>query len=296
MSNITRRDFLGRSLAGISTALTVPHLFANNFSPPIPDFLGPVPLGHTDLKVTRIALGLGSGGWQYTSQQKKLGEARFLDLVQHAYDRGIRFLETADIYGTHELTGKSWKYIPREKVTLLTKIWTRPNEWVKIENAPTAVDRFRKELNTDKLDIVYVHCQVSENWEEETKALREDLSEMKQKGIIEAVGVSCHSYPALVQAAKSDWVEVVQVRINPFEVMMDNSSEQISALMKEMRTSGKGVIGMKIFGAGRTASDAQRQQSLEYVWKNDLVDSITLGLVNPAQVDDALMRVKGILD
>ena len=83
--------------------------------------------------------------------------------------------------------------MPRDKYILSSKIWPRKEYW----NSPSGgakeeVDRFRKELNTDVLDVCLIHCMTDGQWPTTFARIRDELSELKQKGVVRAVGVSCH--------------------------------------------------------------------------------------------------------
>lgn len=206
------------------------------------------------------------------------------------------FFDVADIYGSHTYLREVLKVIPREKVVILTKIWTRPNDWVNIQETSKVLDRFRKEIGTDYLDIVLIHCQVSPDWLTETQRIRDILSNAKERGIIRTHGVSCHTFEALRVAAASEWVEVLLARINNMGSQMDDKPQRVMPVLKQAHDRGAGVIGMKIFGAGNLVDEKQRQNSLEYVWKSGNVDAMTIGFENSDQIDDTIPRVARILN
>ena len=108
-----------------------------------------------------------------------------------------------------------------------------------------------------------------------------------------AVGVSCHDFGALEVACKHPWVDVVLARINNVgkSAVMDASVEEVSAVLKQARAGGKVVIGMKIFGAGKLTSEEQKDSSLKYVFDNQLVDAVTIGMMKPEEVDDTVRRM-----
>lgn len=292
MARISRRSFIKQSAAGAATLTLGGTLETKARSR---RFLGPVPLGDSGVHTTRVALGTGSHGWKHTSQQVKLGKEKFLDLAQYAYDQGIRLFETADIYGSHQLVGEALKFIPRDKIAIETKIWHRPVDWIDYKNVPQTIDRFRKEIGTDHLDIVLLHCQVDAEWDKQYQREMEDLNTLQAKGVIGAVGVSCHDLGALNTAAESDWVQIIQARINAFGPNMDAEPEKVMPVVKKAHDNGKGVIGMKIFGCGKCVAEDQRQKSLEYVWGSGNVDAMTIGFGEKAHIDDALMRIEQIL-
>lgn len=290
MKKFTRRDFIKTSVAGTLAAGT-----GLMCEPAKKNKLGLIKLGNSGVSVSRIAFGTGTRGWEKVSDQTKLGMKKFLELAEYVYDKGIIFFDVADIYGSHTYLREVLKIIPRDKVVIMSKIWTQKLEWMEIESVPKALDRFRNEIGTDYLDITLLHCRVSPNWLEEDKEWRDDLSEAKQKGIIKTHGVSCHNLEALRASAVSNWVEVLLARINNNGERMDGSPEEVMPVLKQAHDRGAGVIGMKIFGCGKLVQDNERQKSLEYVWGSGNVDSMTIGIENKTQVDDNLARIAKIL-
>lgn len=251
-----------------------------------------VTLGNTNMKVSRLALGTGSYGWKHTSNQKKLGEKGFINLARHAYDRGIRFFETADMYGTHEIVGKAAKEVGRENITLLTKVMVYPHQdWYTPEPFQKSLDRFRKELDTEYIDIMLLHCMTNNEWSREYRNYMEGFSEAKEKGIIGKVGLSCHDLGALKVAAASKWADVILARINHQGAKMDGPPADVMPVLKEAKATGKGVIGMKIFGCGELTGDDDREKSLNYVIKSNNVDCMTIGFESTEQIDDTIERI-----
>ena len=76
------------------------------------------------------------------------------------------------------------------------------------------------------------------------------ISEAQQKGIVRTHGTSCHTLPALKAAAASPWVQVDLASMNPAQRHMDADPQTVASVLRQMKKSGKGVIGMKIFGQG----------------------------------------------
>ncbi len=293
MKNYNRRKFIQKSTLGVAgTIVTASGLLNLGFSPASDMMVDIVRLGETGMEVPRLALGTGSRGWMKTSNQKKLGEKKFVDLAMHAYDRGIRFFETADMYGTHEFVGKALKNVDREKVTVLTKIMVYEHQdWYKPEPFQKSIDRFRKELDTEYIDILLLHCMVNSQWPDEYKRYMDDYSETQQKGIVKKIGLSCHDLGALKVAAENPWADVLLARINYDGAKMDGPPADVMPVLKKAKENGKGVIGMKVFGCGDLTKDDQRQKSLEYVMKSKNVDCMTIGFESPEQVDDTIERV-----
>lgn len=298
MENINRRNFIHKSALGLAGTVAAASGFVNlGFSPASAAMIDSVKLGETGMNVPRLALGTGSYGWKKTSAQKKMGEEKFVQMAQHAFDRGVKFFETADMYGTHEFVGKAMKKVGRENVTLLSKVMVYEHEgWYKTEPFQKSIDRFRKELDTDYIDILLLHCMVNSEWPDEYKRYMDDYSEAKQKGIIKQVGLSCHDFGAMQIAAENPWAEVLLARINNNGAKMDSTPENVMKVLKKAKDNGKGIIGMKIFGCGDLTKEDQRQKSLEFVIKSGNVDCMTIGMESIAQVDDNIERIMKVVN
>jgi 1-deoxyxylulose-5-phosphate synthase len=244
-----------------------------------------VTLGKTGIKTSRLAIGTGTNGIGHHSRQTdQLGVAGLSALLQNGYDNGLRFFDLADAYGSHPHAADALKHVPRDKVTVMTKSWSRDPAEMKAD-----IDRYRKELGTDYLDIVLMHCLTDGDWTQQYRGVMDVLSEAKQKGIIRAHGCSCHSIEALRAAAKSPWVDVDLVRMNPIGSHMDADPETVAAVIREMRAAGKGIIGMKILGQGDMRN--RQDDALKYALSMGLVDAFTIGAENKAEQMDLIARI-----
>jgi predicted aldo/keto reductase-like oxidoreductase len=291
MSRSTRRDFLKTALATGALAGAVPQAFsaAKVEKKSATDW---VTLGNSGIKVTRLALGTGTHGGRI---QRQMGQEDFTKLVRHAYDRGIRFFETADSYmGMPEMLATALKGIPRDSYKLMTKL--RPQH---ADDLPNAVDRLRKALNSEYLDILLVHCVRTSGWAEEFKPIRDTFSEAKVKKVILAHGASCHGLLPLRSLPGNSWLDVALVRINHAGTMMDNMRgdssggdvSEVTTRVGQIHGQGTGVIGMKLMGEGRFTSPEERDASLRYVMKLGTVDSVTIGYKTTAEIDEAIDRI-----
>lgn len=254
-------------------------------------FVDSVKLGKSGLKVSRIAMGTGTRGYNKASNQTRLGMDTFVKLAHHAYERGIRFYDMADGYGSMPYVGEAIKTLPREKIVLLTKIWTHDDGSDKLEDVAKTIDRYRQEMGTDYIDILMMHCLSKGDWDKTRTHYMDGLSKAKQAGIVKTVGVSCHNIDALRTAATSAWVDVIMARINPFGTAMDGSPEEIKEILATAKKNGKGVIAMKIFGEGKHITDDERERSIRFALKEGNIHCMTLGLESVAQMDDAIERV-----
>ncbi len=298
MRQFTRRQFIQASLSSVGLLATSPILSRAAEATPSASFKGTdvVSLGQTGLKVTRLAQGTGYNGYSRSSEHTRRGKAAFDRLARHSLDQGITFFDMADLYGSHPFVRDVIKGLPRDKFTLLSKIWPNKEDWVTPSGgAKEEVDRFRKELDTDWLDVRLIHCMQNAKWADQYEGIRDGLSELKQKKIVRAVGVSCHDLGALKVASQHPWVDVIFARINHkagSQYSCDGSVQEVSAVLKTARANGKAVVGMKIFGAGKFANQPEEKDaSLKYVLTNRLVDAITVGMLTTDEVDDTLKRM-----
>lgn len=283
-----RREFLTTAAYGAGAALVgsqfTRHLWA------MPD-LGPkfaasdtVTLGSTGIKTSRLAMGTGTVGVGHHSHQTALGVKGLADLLLNGHDKGLRFFDAADSYGSHPHVAEALKHLKRDQVTILTKSWARDPAGMRAD-----IDRFRKELGTDHIDILLMHCLTEGDWTERYKGVMDVLSEAKQKGVIRAHGCSCHSIEALRAAAKSPWVEVDLARINPTGASMDASPDVVLPVLKQMKASGKAVVGMKILGAGELRN--RQDECLKYALGLGVLDAFTIGAENRGEQEDLIRRI-----
>ena len=243
-----------------------------------------VTLGNTGIQTSRLAMGTGTVGVGHHSNQSALGIQGLSDLLLNGYDHGLRFFDSADAYGTHPHVAEALKHVARDKVTVLTKSWSRDPQSMRAD-----IDRFRKELGTDYIDVFLMHCLTEGDWTERYRGVMDVLSEAKQKGVIRAHGCSCHSLEALRTAAASPWVEVDLARINPIGSHMDDKPEKVISVLRQMKASGKAVVGMKILGQGDMS---QRQdEALRYALSLGVLDAFTIGAESRAQQEDLMRRI-----
>ena len=295
---LKRREFLKQSALGIGGLLAGAELAAGAAATGA--FYDPyesVPLGKTKLRVSRFCLGTGMRGGNRQSNHSRMGKERLEALIQGAYERGVRMFDLADLYGTHPFLLPALKGIPRAQFAIVSKIWFQRGGIPEPERpaADLVVSRFLKEIGTDYLDLVLLHCVTSGAWPEEQRRQMESLAKLKEKGIIRAHGVSCHSLEALEAAANEPWVDSVHARINPYGLSMDGAPEKVVPLLHKLHAAGKGVVGMKIMGEGRLRDDeAKRDASARFVLGLGCVDVLNVGFESVEEVDDFAARVRKV--
>lgn len=295
---IPRREFLGRAALGLGSALLAPRLLAEPLTLPKPfDPYERVPLGKTKLKFSRVVLGTGMRGGNRQSNHTRLGKDKFEALIRESNDRGVDTFDLADLYGSHPYVIPALKGIQRDKFQVITKIWFRDGGIPEPErpDADVCVERFLREMKTDYIDLLLLHCVTSAKWPEELRKQMDLLSKLKEQGKVRALGVSCHSLEALEACIAEPWVESVHTRINPYGMSMDGKPEKVVPVLKQIHASGKGVVGMKIMGEGRLRNDDEkRNASVKYALTLGCVDVLNVGCESIAEVDDLAARVKRV--
>jgi len=293
-----RREFLVRSITGMGGLLLGPGCISNarqkstNFDP-----YERVQIGKTKIMVSRVGLGTGMRGGNRQSNHSRMGKEKFNSLVHACYDRGVRLFDVADLYGTHPYLAGALKKMPRKDYAIVSKIWWRRGGIPEQErpDADVVVERFLKELNTDYIDLVLLHCVVSEKWPDELGKQMDIMAKLKKKGIIRAHGVSCHSLAALQACVTEPWVDSVHARINAYGEKMDGPTEKVAPVLKALHEAGKGVVGMKLIGEGSFRnSDEKRDESVRYVLGLGAVDAMVVGFEKIEEVDDFAARVRKV--
>ena len=286
MGNYSRRNFLRTGLAAGVLAATgrLPLRAARGSAT---DW---VTLGKSGVKVTRLAFGTGTVAGR---TQRELGQDQFTRLVRHAYDRGIRFFETAESYGEmHKMLGEALKGVPRDTYRLMSKVTTREGV-----DPREKIDELRKLANTDYFDVMLLHYQHVATWPADTVKWQDGILEAKSNKAVVAQGASVHGLPALRQCPGNKWLEIAMIRMNHKGTKMDaeefntngpGNVSEVVAHVKQVHTEGMGVISMKLVGEGAFTTREDRQAAMRFAFNDAGVDCVTLGYKNTAEVDEAI--------
>ncbi|MDF4061424.1 aldo/keto reductase [Staphylococcus aureus] len=177
-----------------------------------------VNLGKSDVEVFPIALGTNAVGGH--NLYSNLDEEQGKDVVRQAINHGINLLDTAYIYGperSEELVGEVVKEYPREQIKIATKGSHEfdENQEVHQNNQPEylkqQVENSLKRLQTDYIDLYYIHFPDDNTPKDQAVAA---LQELKEQGKIKAIGVSNFTLDQLKEANKDGYVDVVQLEYN----------------------------------------------------------------------------------
>lgn len=298
MADMKRREFLTRSIAGAgSLILGTGLLQAQDRGPVYCEPYTWMPLGKTKIKMTRIGIGTGMRGGMRQSNHTRMGQEKFTELIHGAFERGVRWFDVADLYGTHPYLANALQGVPRKDYVVVSKIWWRQGGIPEQErpDPDVVVARFLKELKTDYIDLLLLHCVVSDNWPDELDHQMEVMAKLKKKGVLRAHGVSCHSLGALKACIDEPWVDSVHARINPYGASMDGEAEVVAPVLQKIHEAGKGIVGMKLIGEGKFRdSDEMRDNSVRYALNLGCVDTMVVGFEKIAEIDDFAARVRKV--
>ena len=283
---MNRRKFITGAAAGLGVAYLGTNPLAEAFDLPgrsaKSEAHDTVVLGKTGIRTSRLAMGtgtMGSGG--SSNQTRKDGLTR---LLRTGYDRGLTFFDTADSYGSHPQIAEAISRLPREKGVVMTKCDSRDPKQAKDD-----IDRYRRELKTEYIDILLMHYLRDPDWTTKYRGVMDVFSEAKEKGIIRAHGCSCHTIEALRAAAASPWVDVDLVRLNPIGSHMDADPQTVIGVIKEMRAQGKGIVGMKILGQGDMRN--RQDEAIRFALGSGVLDAFTIGAEHEDEQADLIKRI-----
>jgi aryl-alcohol dehydrogenase-like predicted oxidoreductase len=288
MSSLSRRNFIktGVAASALASSGSLPVRAATDAATEW------VTLGKSNVKVTRLAFGTGTHGGKV---QQALGQEDFTRLVRYAYDRGIRFFETAESYGqSQQMLGVALKGLPRESYRLMSKVTTWDSG-----NASAHLDQLLKNSNTEYFDVMLLHWQHTASWPDETKRWQDAIAEAQEKKKVIGRGASVHGLPALRRVPADEWLDIGMIRCNQTGVDMDAEDYSMEAIgnvpevvsyIKLTKDAGKGVISMKLIGEGRF-DHPQRQVAMRFAFRHAGVDCVTVGYKSKAEVDEAIENV-----
>ena len=286
MPHISRRHFLKAGVAaGAIAGMHGSPLFAERASA-----TGWVTLGKSGVKVTRLAFGTGSHNGEI---QQRLGQKEFTRLVRYAYDRGIRFFETAESYGdSQQMLGAALKGLPGDSYKLMTKVTTDDDR-----NPVKRLDDLRRNSDSEYFDIMLLHWEHTGTWVKDTERWQDAVLEWQSQRTVLTHGASVHGLPALRQVPGFNWLDVAMIRMNHKGVKMDNETDnwfapgdvgEVVTHVHQAHAAGMGIISMKLIGEGAFTERSDRQQAMRFAFRNAGVDCVTVGYKNTAEIDEAI--------
>lgn len=228
-------------------------------------------LGRTGLEVNL----LGFGGIPL----QRLLEEEAIQVVRHALNSGINFIDTARAYTDSESKiGKGIQGYPRESFYLASKTLTRTREAM-AQDIETSLGQ----LQTEYIDLYQCHNVRSDADEEAVMGpggALEALIEAKAQGKIRHIGVTSHQVDRLVRMLKTGYFDTIQVPYNFNELQAEEN------LLKAAQDNNIGVIIMKPLGGGALPAHL----SLRF-FNDKAVSVIIPGMDTLEQIDENLQTV-----
>ncbi|MCT4595045.1 MAG: aldo/keto reductase [Anaeromicrobium sp.] len=231
-------------------------------------------LGNTDLIVSRLCF----GGLTVGPLQANLSINEGANVMVEAFKRGVNFIDTAELYETYSYIREALKIYKENHIIIGSKSYA----YDKV-TAKNSIEKARRELDRDVLDIFLLHEQESEHTIRGHYEALEYYLNLKEKGIIKAVGLSTHTVRAVEVASKMDEIDIIHPIINKAGVgIQDGTVKDMLEAIKKAYTNGKGIYGMKPIGGGNLIKDVPA--SLDYVLNIEELHSIAVGMQTVEEV------------
>lgn len=239
-------------------------------------------LGKTDIMVSKMCFGALVIG----PLQAKMPVADGAQVIQTALEHGVNFIDTAELYGTYDHIREASKHAPVQPV-VATKSYAYT-----AEGAAQSVEKARKGLDRDVLDIFMLHEQESRlTLRGHRDALEFYLNE-REKGRIRAVGVSTHNIEVVRAICAMPEIDVVHPLVNMTGIGIgDGTIDEMLDAVKDAYDSGKGVYSMKPFGGGNLLHSYEA--CLDFVLGLPFVHSIAVGMQTAEEVEMNICRFEG---
>ena len=202
-------------------------------------------LGRTGRTVSVIGLGT----WQLGADWGDVSEADALAVLAASVDAGVTLFDTADVYGDGRSESLIGRFLaidaPGEEVTVATKMGRRaeqlPENYV-LANFRDWTDRSRRNLRTDTLDLVQLHCPPSAVIE--SGEVYDALDTLVDEGAIAAYGVSVETCEQALAAIARPGVATVQIILNAFRL------KPLDEVLPAARAAGVGIIARVPLASG----------------------------------------------
>lgn len=234
-----------------------------------------VRLGNTDIRVSRLCF----GSLTMTPFQANLTIDQGAYLIENAYNKGINFLDTAEIYDNYKYISKALEGIRREDYVIATKTYAYSKEMAK-----DSLDKALKDIGTDYIDIFLLHEQESVHTVKGHYEAIEYFLQAKEEGKIRAFGISTHRISGALAAKEYKEIEIIHPIVNKLGIgINDGSIVEMLEVLRELHTMGKGIYGMKPLAGGHLIKDAE--EAFNFVKDLSFIDSIAIGMQSIDEID-----------
>lgn len=240
-------------------------------------------LGKTGLKVSKLCF----GGLTVGPLQANLSIEDGAEVITEAFDRGVNFIDTAELYETYGHIKKALELTKQKDIIISTKSYAYSKD-----TAEKSLQKALRELDRDYIDIFLLHEQENEYTLKGHYEALEYFIKMKEKGIVRAVGISTHNIAAVKASLKMDEIEVIHPIINKNGLgIQDGTIDEMIEALKKAKSKNKGIYGMKPLGGGNLLSSID--ECFEFVFSLPFLDSIAVGMQRKEEVIANLCRFNG---
>ncbi|NLV36959.1 MAG: 4Fe-4S binding protein [Clostridiaceae bacterium] len=239
-------------------------------------------LGKTGITVSRMCFGALIIG----PLQVNLPVADGARVIRAALDRGVNFIDTAELYGTYDHIREASRGMDKKPV-----VATKCYAWNK-EEAAKSVEDARKGLDIDVIDIFMMHEQESKlTLRGHREALEYYLNE-REKGRIRAVGVSTHNVEVVRAICDMPEIDVVHPLVNKAGIGIgDGTIDDMLDAVQQAYEAGKGVYSMKPLGGGNLLHSYD--ECIDFVLNIPYIHSIAIGMQSVEEVEMNILRFEG---
>ena len=230
-------------------------------------------------------------------------------MVRHAYDSGIRYFDTARVYGESEqIMGRGLKGV-RENCYVATKCHIADSTKVR-----ATVEKSLKELDMDYVDVVQIHSPVIEavGFEGAMK-VHAELVKLRDEKLLRFIGLTTHvAFDTVYEMIKTDRFDQVLLAYGyvrkGMNTMLSNSKiEQRDRCLAAAHERGMAIVAMKVMGANMLSHNAKKlvpdydagrlekipPAAIRWVLQDDRVSMLNIGASMPSDIDQNLAVVRG---
>ncbi len=224
-------------------------------------------LGSTGINVSRLCFGTLTIG----PLQAGLSIMRGAYLIKEAYDTGINFFDTAELYQNYDYLKEAFKE-PGPKPVVATKSYA-----YKAEDMEKSLKSALKGMGLESVDIFLLHEQESKLTIRGHYPALEYLIRAKEKGYVKAVGISCHTVAAVKDALEFPEIEIIHPMVNMKGIgIKDGNIKEMLKAVNEARNKNIGIYSMKPLGGGHLINNLA--EALNFLIPLDSLDSIAMGM------------------
>lgn len=232
-------------------------------------------LGNTDIEVSRLCF----GSLTISPLQANLPVKEGSDIIKYSFDKGINFIDTAELYDNYEYIKEALQYIKRDKYIIATKSYSYSRK-----TAEESLNKALKELDTDYIDIFLLHEQESEATFRGHYEAVEYFLKAKEKGIIRSFGISTHRIQGVLDSIKHDEIQILHPIVNKEGLgINDGTIDDMIKALELAYHKGKGIYSMKPLGGGHLISKVE--ESFNFVKNIPYLHSIAIGMQSFDEVD-----------